>query len=44
LEEKDRQLEQLKSKYDDDISLLKDAVADMQQLLHNPKKLYEITS
>ncbi len=44
LREKDEQIEQLKTKYDDDISLLKDAVADMQRLLKNPQKLLHIIS
>jgi integrase len=44
LEEKDKQIKSMKAKYDEDIQLLKDAVANMQQLLLNPKKLYEIMS
>ena len=42
LEEKDRQLEQFKTKYDEDIELLKDAVTDMQKLLKNPQKLADL--
>ena len=37
LEEKDKQIKSMKTKYDEDIALLKDAVADMQTLLKNTK-------
>lgn len=33
----------LREKYDTDISLLKEAMLDMQQLLRNPEKLAEIS-
>jgi hypothetical protein len=42
LEERDKQLAAVSGKYDADIALLKDAIHDMQQLLKNPDKLFEI--
>lgn len=42
LEGKDKQIKSMKAKYDEDIAVLKDAVADMQQLLKNPKGLVDI--
>lgn len=42
LEEKDRQLKEISERYDADIALLKDAIHDMQQLLKNPEKLFQI--
>jgi hypothetical protein len=44
LEEKDQQIEYLKNKYDEEISLLKDAVHDMQKLLKNPHRLVEVSA
>ena len=38
------QIKSLTEKYDEDIGLLKDAVADMQLLLKNPQKLVELIS
>jgi hypothetical protein len=42
LQEKDIQLRALSQKYDEDIDLLKDAIKDMQQLLKNPIRLFEL--
>ena len=42
LNEKDKQIQILSTKYDEDIKILKDAVEDMQQLLKNPQKLVDI--
>ncbi len=42
LKEKDDVIESMKEKYDTDIALLKEAMADMQQLLKNPAMLAEI--
>jgi len=42
LEEKDKQIKSMKSKYDEDIGMLKDAICDMQNLLKNPKQLFRI--
>jgi integrase len=44
LQEKDKQIHTLREKYDTDIELLKNAIADMQQLLKNPEKLTQIAS
>ncbi len=43
ISEKDMEIAGLKTKYDTDIALLKEAVSDMQQLLKNPEKLVEIS-
>jgi hypothetical protein len=43
ISEKDELLRTLKEKYDSDITLLKDAIADMQQLLKNPDRLASIS-
>lgn len=43
LREKDETIEKIREKYDTDIALLKEAIADMQQLLRTPEKLAEIS-
>lgn len=43
LSEKDKEIQQLRNKYDTDIVLLKEAISDMQQLLKNPQKLAEVS-
>ena len=43
LSEKDREIAGLREKYDTDIALLKEAMADMQQLLKNPGRLAELS-
>jgi hypothetical protein len=43
LEEKDRQMKEMSERYDSDIALLKDAIYDMQQLLKNPHRLFDIS-
>ncbi len=43
LSEKDREIAGLKERYDEEITILKEAVSDMQQLLKNPEKLAEIS-
>jgi hypothetical protein len=43
LQEKDDQLTAMSVKYDADIALLKDAIHDMQQLLKNPNRLFDIS-
>lgn len=42
LQEKDKEIHTLREKYDTDIELLKNAIADMQQLLKSPERLVEI--
>ena len=42
LDQKDRQLKEVSEKYESDIEMLKDAIYDMQQLLKNPRKLFEL--
>jgi hypothetical protein len=37
-----RQIMEMRTQYDEDIKILKDAVADMQQLLKNPQKLMQL--
>ena len=37
--QQDEAIQSMKEKYDSDITLLKDAISDMQQLLKNPEKL-----
>jgi hypothetical protein len=44
LDEKDRQLKEISEKYESDIALPKDAIYDMQQLLKNPQKLFQIST
>jgi hypothetical protein len=41
--EKEDSLREMREKYDSEITLLKDAIFDMQQLLKNPEKLSEIS-
>ena len=43
LAEKDELINSMKAKYDADITLLKEAIMDMQQLLRNPTKLAEVS-
>ncbi|HEY7573327.1 MAG TPA: hypothetical protein VH796_18355 [Nitrososphaeraceae archaeon] len=43
LKEKDEIINSMKERYDVDISLLKEAISDMQLLLKNPIRLIEIT-
>jgi hypothetical protein len=43
LQEKDEAIQSMKEKYDTDITLLKEAITDMRQLLKNPAKLAEIS-
>jgi hypothetical protein len=42
LSEKETEIQSIRKKYDEDIALLKDAIYDMQQLLRNPRKLFEL--
>jgi hypothetical protein len=42
LSEKEREIQSIRKRYDEDIALLKDAIYDMQQLLRNPRKLFEL--
>jgi hypothetical protein len=42
LSEKETEIQSIRKKYDGDIALLKDAIHDMQQLLRNPRKLFEL--
>jgi hypothetical protein len=42
LSEKEMEIQSIRKKYDEDIALLKDAIYDMQQLLRNPRKLFEL--
>jgi integrase len=42
VKELEKEKQALKERYDSDITLLKDAIYDMQQLLKNPEKLAEI--
>ena len=42
LQEKDKEIQSIRQKYDTDILLLKNAISDMQDLLRNPKKLAEL--
>jgi hypothetical protein len=42
LSEKEREIQSIRKKYDEDIALLKDALHDVQQLLKNPRKLFEL--
>lgn len=42
LQDKDKEIESMREKYDTDIALLKEAITDMQQLLKNPERLAEI--
>ena len=44
LSEKENEISALRQKYDSDIMLLKDAIRDMQQLLKNPDRLFEIAN
>jgi hypothetical protein len=44
LEEKDDLINKLKSKYDEEIPMLKQAVSDMQNLLRNPKETAKLVS
>ena len=44
LNEKDKQIQILSTKYDEDIKILKDAVADMRLLLKNPQKLIDLVT
>jgi hypothetical protein len=44
LSEKEGEIQSMRKKYDEDIALLKDAIFDMQQLLKNPHKLFDIDS
>jgi integrase len=44
LQEKDKEIQSMRQKYDVDIKLLKEAITDMQQLLKRPEKLTEILS
>ncbi len=43
MHEKDNTIQEMREKYDEDISLLKEAILDMQQLLKNPLKLAELS-
>ena len=43
LREKDEIINSMKERYDVDISLLKEAISDMQLLLKNPSRLLEIS-
>ena len=43
LSEKEKEIKSIREKYDEDIALLKDAIHDMQQLLKNPDRLFEIS-
>jgi hypothetical protein len=42
LSEKESEIQSIRKKYDEDIALLKEAIYDMQQLLKNPRRLFEI--
>src|ERR671914_490819 len=44
MQEKDKEIQDLRQKYDMDIKLLKEAITDMQQLLKSPEKLTAIIS
>jgi hypothetical protein len=44
LSEKEKEIQLIRKKYDEDIALLKDAISDMQQLLKNPRRLFELAN
>jgi hypothetical protein len=44
LSEKEKEIQSIRKRYDEDIALLKEAMCDMQQLLKNPQKLFRIST
>ena len=43
IEEKDKEIQEMKMKYDRDLSIMNDAIKEMQELFNNSDKLKEIS-